>query len=381
LIPFAALTMSISKKKILILENSLYPTGAFRSIFNMVSLLKDVYSFCFAISPQSSLADSLNAAGYPVYHIPFLELSRSPGTLIRYLPRLAKNARALLKVIDAEQVDIIHINDLYNLLGVTLKGFRRSLPLVYHVRLLRSSYIGSLYGVFSRLVKRYADRIICVSPPVLEDLGRSHKASIIYDGIQPQERLPAWNGLCHPKQAHILYLGNIVRGKGQQWGLIAFADAARHYPHITLEFSGGVHSDADAAFRDELKALALSRGVGDKVSFTGPTLQVEQKMKEADIVLNMSESESFSMVCLEAMMYGVPLIASDCGGPRDITDGGNMAALVPNKSVEAAAGAILHLLRHPDEGKKKAAAAKTYAAEKYALAKSAAQLKAIYQAL
>jgi glycosyltransferase involved in cell wall biosynthesis len=371
----------MGKKKILIIENSLYPTGAFRSIWNMSAMLSDDYSFCFAISPNSQLSDGLKAEGYTVYHIPFLELSKNPGTLLGYLPKLFRNTRKLLKIIDGEQIDIIHSNDLYNLLGVAIKRSRPRVPLVYHVRLLRSSYIGKLYGVFSRLIKRYSDRIICVSQPVLQDIGHPQKASIIYDGIQSDERFPAWTGLKDPPRAQILYLANIVRGKGQQWGLLAFAEIAKAFPEIRLEFCGGVNSEADEAFLQELKSVSEANGMSDRVTFTGPTSDVEQKMKAADIVLNMSESESFSMVCLEAMLYGVPLIASDCGGPRDITDNGRMAALVPNKSVEGAAQAILHILNEPQVAKQKAAEAKNYAAQKYSLTHSAEQLRTLYKSL
>lgn len=371
----------MGKKKILIIDNSLYPTGALRSILNVIALLNTDYSFCFAISSQSRNGRMLEDLGYTVYRIPFLEISKSPRSLALYLPKLLANTRRLRQIIQKEQIAIVHVNDLFNQLGTMLKLFSRRTPVVYHIRLLASSYIGQLFGLFASLIKRLADRIICVSDPVLQDVGATPKAEIIYDGMEAKEAFPPWNGLNNASRAHILYLGNIVRGKGQQWGLLAFAEAAKAYPEITLEYSGGVNSQADETFRQELQTMAAANGIADRVSFTGPTTSVEQKMKAADVVLNMSESESFSMVCLEAMMYGVPLIASDCGGPRDITDNGRMAALVPNKSAGEAAGAILHILRQPEAAKQKAADAKSYAGRKYSLAKSADRLRTLYESL
>jgi glycosyltransferase involved in cell wall biosynthesis len=371
----------MSKKKILIIDNSLYPTGALRSILNVIALLGTEYSFCFAISTESKVGPMLEELGYPVYRIPFLEISKSPKSLALYLPKLMVNTRRLLRIVRKEQIAIVHVNDLFNQAGSMLKLFSPKVPVIYHVRLLASSYIGQLYGLFARLIRRFADRIICVSGAVLQDIGSSARASIIYDGMKAEEALPSWNGLNSPAHAHILYLGNIVRGKGQQWGLLAFAEAAKTYPEITLEYSGGVNSEADEAFQQELKAIARESGIANRVTFTGPTREVEQKMKGADIVLNMSESESFSMVCLEAMIYGVPLVASDCGGPRDITDNGRMAALVANKSAEEAARAILNILAEPEAAKQKAIAAKSYAAQKYSLTQSAARLKELYHSL
>jgi glycosyltransferase involved in cell wall biosynthesis len=74
---------------------------------------------------------------------------------------------------------------------------------------------------------------------------------------------------------------------------------------------------------------------------------VEQKIKEADIVLNFSESESFSLTCLDALFYGTPLIATDCGGPAELFEHGRSGCLVPNMDVQAMKNAILDLAGDP----------------------------------
>ena len=57
------------------------------------------------------------------------------------------------------------------------------------------------------------------------------------------------------------------------------------------------------------------RGV---VHFDGFAANTEVAMKGHDMVLNFSEAESFSLTCLDALYYGVPLIATDCGGPAEL---------------------------------------------------------------
>ena len=54
------------------------------------------------------------------------------------------------------------------------------------------------------------------------------------------------------------------------------------------------------------------------VTCDGYSTDVELDIKHADIVLNFSESESFSHTCLEACAYGRPIIATRCGGPEEI---------------------------------------------------------------
>ena len=56
-------------------------------------------------------------------------------------------------------------------------------------------------------------------------------------------------------------------------------------------------------------------------------------------MLNFSESESFSMTCLESLYYGTPLIATDSGGPAELFKHGESGHLVPNRDVQAMAKA------------------------------------------
>jgi glycosyltransferase involved in cell wall biosynthesis len=54
------------------------------------------------------------------------------------------------------------------------------------------------------------------------------------------------------------------------------------------------------------------------------------------------------MVLLEAMACAKPVVASDCGGPREIVESGVTGLLVPPKDPEILAKAILTLLRDAD---------------------------------
>lgn len=365
---------------LILVDNSLYPTGAIRSIVNYAEALQNDYRFVFVLPVNSTATAFVEAAGFKVYHLPFLELSKSLKSF-RYLPRLAKNARKLLQIMQEENAQVIHINDIYNMVGCYLKWKKPMIPVVYHVRLLASSYIRSLYPYFAKTVKKYADKIVCVSEAVHKDIGVSKKSCVIYDSISINEKLPVWNGLQNPEQAHILYLSNFVRGKGQQFGLAAFGQMAKKYPQATLHFAGGINNEADQIFQSELKAEAQRLGIDRQVYFEEATKDVEAKMKNADIVLNLSESESFSMVSLEAMVYGVPLVVSDCGGPAEITDHGNYASLVPNKSAADAAAAMTAVLDNPEKAKMQAQEGVRFAKTKFDVKKSCTELLQLYQSI
>ncbi|MFM8744584.1 MAG: glycosyltransferase, partial [Cytophagales bacterium] len=87
-------------------------------------------------------------------------------------------------------------------------------------------------------------------------------------------------------------------------------------------------------------------GLDKVVMFEEATDDIEAVMKKADVVLMFSESESFSMVCYEALFYGKPLIASDCGGPRELVENNVSGLLVTNRDTHAMANAMCTLVNY-----------------------------------
>jgi glycosyltransferase involved in cell wall biosynthesis len=79
------------------------------------------------------------------------------------------------------------------------------------------------------------------------------------------------------------------------------------------------------------------------VQVDGYSDDVERDIKSADIVLNFSESESFSHTCLEACAFGRPIIATRCGGPEEIVDDGVSGILVPVRDTDAMVAALSSL--------------------------------------
>jgi len=98
-------------------------------------------------------------------------------------------------------------------------------------------------------------------------------------------------------------------------------------------------------------------------------------------VLNFSEAESFSLTCLDALYYGVPLIASDCGGPAELFETGKSGILVPNRDVAAMADAIVALAADADLRQRFSKASRIFVRQKFAPAHTYQLLEACYRAL
>ena len=85
-------------------------------------------------------------------------------------------------------------------------------------------------------------------------------------------------------------------------------------------------------------------GLGDSVTYHGVVDEVAPILKDTDLFLLPSESESFGLAALEAMAAGVPPVASDVGGLGEVIENGVSGYLCPVGDVDAMAERCLELL-------------------------------------
>jgi len=113
----------------------------------------------------------------------------------------------------------------------------------------------------------------------------------------------------------------------------------------TLDVYGGGSLLAD------LQAQAARLGVADRVSFHGaiPHQQVPAALRELDVFLLASETESFGVAAVEAMACGIPVLASDAPGFVEVLDGGRHGLLYPRGDADALARLMSTLADDPAE--------------------------------
>lgn len=333
----------MNKKKILIIENSTHITGALKSITRTAFDLSAYFDFSFII-PKNSQGKSwiVNRGFSNVKELAMHELSRSIWSAIRYLPYLLVNGSKLNRHVRRNQIDVIHVNDVYNLLPVAIRMFGNKTPYVCHVRFMPDRFPRFLVTFWMNLHIRFAASIVAVSDSVKKQLPSHPKIVVIHNELPIEER--------HPRRSvknethHFLYLSNFIPGKGQNFALEAFSKIHDQIPGWKLRFGGGdMNLEKNRRYLHNLKERGKELGLAQKVEWCDFIDDVEIEYKSADVVLNFSESESFSITCLEALFYGSPTIVSDCGGPAEIVDNMITGVLVPNRKVEAMAEAMLQL--------------------------------------
>jgi N-acetyl-alpha-D-glucosaminyl L-malate synthase BshA len=104
----------------------------------------------------------------------------------------------------------------------------------------------------------------------------------------------------------------------------------------------------DGPDRAPLQAQVAARGLAADVEFLGVEVDLPAVLREADLFLLPSETESFGLAALEAMACGVPVIASAVGGLSEVIVEGETGFLRPLGDVAAMTAVARQMLDDPD---------------------------------
>jgi hypothetical protein len=103
----------------------------------------------------------------------------------------------------------------------------------------------------------------------------------------------------------------------------------------------------DGPLRAELESLTQELGLSERVMFLGYQNDMVAFLKEIDIFVLSSHYEGFGLVLVEAMAAGLPVVATDVGGVREVLVDGKTGIVVPSGSEEELAMGIDYFIRHP----------------------------------
>ncbi|NJM26729.1 MAG: glycosyltransferase family 4 protein [Bacteroidia bacterium] len=312
------------KPRVLLIENSRAVTGALVSAVRSSSQLSHRFHIEFVLPSGSKASSYVQQHGLMVHHLPMVELQKSAPSLLAYIPMLIANTVRLGKLIKSKQIDLLVVNDFYNLLPATYRFFGGKVPLLCYVRFLPSKFPSGLVRIWCRWQYRHSYGIVAVSQAVKSELKPDEKIVVIGNEL-PVEETPYT--LANSKT--ILYMANFIAGKGQQYALGSFARLVRDFPDWTLRFVGGdMGLQKNKVFKTMLMTEAKVLGVEKNIEWSDFESDPKAEFLSCRFSLNFSDSESFSMTILESMFYGRPVIATRSGGPQEIVDDGITGLLV-----------------------------------------------------
>jgi N-acetyl-alpha-D-glucosaminyl L-malate synthase BshA len=136
----------------------------------------------------------------------------------------------------------------------------------------------------------------------------------------------------------------------------------------------------DGPERPRIEADVAARGLGADVEFLGERDDLPDVLRDADLFLLPSETESFGLAALEAMACGVPVVASAVGGLLEVVADGEAGFLRPVGDVAALADAAARLLADAPLRRAMGAAARRTAETRYRIDPAIDRYVEIYRA-
>jgi glycosyltransferase involved in cell wall biosynthesis len=280
------------------------------------------------------------------------------------------------RMLPAFKLDVIHTHHPF-LLGQTAaaKAQELNLPLVFtfHTQYREyTHYIPFPMETVQNFLKNAIDRwlqdfmrhcqhIIIPSESMREtlvnDYGLKNNFTVIPTGIDLEAYRTASGEKIRKKRnwgndTVMISVGRLAPEKNWPLLLEATALVLKDVPHFRLALIG------DGQDRKNLEGLAKELGIRKRVTFTGALSfsEIPSYMKAANLFGFASATETQGLATLEAMAAGLPVVAVDASGTRDILKHGQQGYLVENNA-EALAAGIKKLLSNPDRMQKFAEAA------------------------
>lgn len=173
-------------------------------------------------------------------------------------------------------------------------------------------------------------------------------------------RLQPWKG-----QHHVIGATAALRAEGIDAGAIIV---------------GGEAFGRSSGYRAQLQRQADDLGLSEHICFTGHVEDPVPFMRAADVLVNASASEPFGISVVEGMAVGLPVIAVDSGGPREIIDHGKTGILISGAGEREVATALARLAGDDDLRRQLGAGARQAAGERFSMTRMASEFSAAVRA-
>jgi glycosyltransferase involved in cell wall biosynthesis len=238
--------------------------------------------------------------------------------------------------------DLVHVNNTLTYQGPTLLAARLAgIPVVSHGRNPVRS------GAFARSMMRLSDSVVTVSDSLREVLDSWSTGvpvlacmdcvdlpppSVITSGHAVRAELMPDDGVL------IGSVGRLDDQKGYEYFVRAARRVAEVHPRARFAIAG------DGPRRFALEKLIADLGLQRCFRLCGFRNDVSSFIAALDLFVSSSRWEGLSLVLLEALLLGKPVVVTDVGGNREVVRPGRTGLIVPPEDPDALAAAMLEAL-------------------------------------
>lgn len=292
-----------------------------------------------------------------------------------------QSTRHLARRLKEERFDLLHAWDAdaaifgqfaAAMAGIPLMTSRRDLGEIYppyKVRLMRRAdrkavrIVANAEAIVDAFVRQGASRDkFRVIPNMLDAVESDQLAAI-----------PFSRGAELPEGDRVVLVARLDPEKDVSTFLRAAKIIGQRYPATGFVMAG------DGVERGRLEVLAAELGLVDRTVFLGDTTEVPALLRSCAIgMLTPSRNEGLSNTILEYMAASLPVVATDCGGNRELVKEGEGGFIVPVGHPEKLASPVLNLLDDPSLRKKMGAFNRRRIEEDFRPEAVGAQFEALY---
>ncbi|HMP74724.1 MAG TPA: glycosyltransferase [Kiritimatiellia bacterium] len=299
-----------------------------------------------------------------------------PGTVLEI--------HRLVRFIRAEHIALVHAWDADAAIFGALAANWAGIPLITSRRDL-----GEIYGPRKLLLMRWADRrahaVVVNARAIARSAAcrgvaaeRIHVIPNILDAVEFDQRASTPHASL-PELGPGRWIAMVARldpEKDVQTLLRAVPLVVRQVPESRFLIVG------DGRERTSLEQLAARLGILAQVRFAGEYNEIPALLKRcAAGVLVPNRNEGLSNTILEYMAAGLPVVATECGGNRELVEDGRNGFVVPAGDADAVADRLVRLLRDPQRSHEMGASGRALIAAHHQPDAIAARFAALYRSI
>jgi glycosyltransferase involved in cell wall biosynthesis len=360
-------------------------SGAERTLLDLLNALPADINPAVG-SPAGELADRVRRAGVNWYALPGTagSLALHPTRTPRAVGEMVRAALALHRLARSVRADLIHANSVR---AGLIAGAARRLggpPVIVHVHDRLEP--GRVTSLVSAALRAGADGFLSISGWAEAGLERQRAPVFRVGNPVDIERF-------HPRAAHssrpptIGIVAQVTPWKGQREAIETLIRVRAAQPDARLIIAGAVKfADRSTRFDNhtylaELRGRVAAASLEDGVDFLGECEDVPDLLARCDVLLVPSWGEPFGRSMIEAMAMGVPVVATNLGGPAEVIEDGVSGVLVPVRDVSAMAAAVGELLANAGLRVRMGAAGRAVVVDRFEQGAYAERVVAAYAAV
>ena len=325
-----------------------------------------------------------------------IDLIETPNLVRELAPLRDRRCQHELRAIIRDwKPDVVHTHSSKAGILGRMAAWRERVPFVVHTihglpfHPYESRWRNAIYILSERFAARRCHSIVCVADAMREQalakgIGRREQYTTIYSGMEVEAFLnPRWSRAEVRAELELhdddFVLGTVARLaelKGHDDLLDALGAMMRADRTLKLLWVG------DGWHRERLLGRVRAMGIEGQVLTTGlvPPEIVPKYLQAMDALAHPSYREGLPRTVPQALLCGIPVIAYDVDGTKEICRDGETGRLVKPGDLEGLRSAMEWMIEHPEQRRAMGVRGRSLCAERFPASVMVEQLERLYEA-